>query len=116
MPSPDPGTTLAPTGTVGLPPPGPPMKTQVLEPAYFRSDPFQRTVMLDLAVAAYHGRAVGTTPPPDARPRHLRRALFAAVLAMAIGLGLWSTYLSLIESEGGRAFLGHLYATLVLPL
>lgn len=101
---------------MGQPPPSSPPKTQVLEPAYFRSDPFQRTVMLDVAIAAFHGRAVGTTPPPDARPRRTRRVLFGVVAAMALGLGLWSTYLAMIETEAGRAFLGAVYDVLASPL
>ena len=101
---------------MGQPPPTQPPKTQVLEPAYFRSDPFQRTVMLDVAVAAFHGRAVGTTPPPDARSRRARRVLFIGVAAMAFGLGLWSTYLTLVETEAGRAFLGTLYDVIASPL
>jgi hypothetical protein len=102
---------------MGQPPPTPPQpKTLLLEPAHFRSDPFQRTVMLDVAVAAYHGRAVGTTPPPHTSPRRARRVLIAAVAALAIGLGLWSTYLTMVETEGGRVFLESLYDVIASPL
>ncbi|HUS67853.1 MAG TPA: hypothetical protein VMZ28_25130 [Kofleriaceae bacterium] len=98
------------------PPPTQPPRTLLLEPAHFRSDPFQRTVMLDVAVAAYHGRAVGTTPPPDTHPRRARRVLFAMVAAVTVALGLWSTYLTLVETEGGRAFLESLYDVIASPL
>lgn len=98
------------------PPPAQPPRTQLLEPAYFRADPFQRTVMLDVAVAAYHGRAAGTTPPPATHPRRGRRVLFAIVASMALGLGLWSTYLTLVETEGGRHFLESVYDVIASPL
>jgi hypothetical protein len=93
-------------------------QTQRIEPSFFRSDPHQPTIMLDLAAGAYMGRALGTTPPP---PVHAGRrpgtALLLTMLAMtAIAIAASLTYWFLVDTEDGRLMLDALFRVIASPL
>ena len=101
---------------MGQPPPRGYQPTQRIEPAYFRSDPHQPTVMLD--VGLYLGRAAGTTPPVPRPPgRRVALTLLLTMLAMtAVAFASRATYWFLVETDTGRAWLERLLAIIAAPL
>ena len=82
-------------------PPAPP-RTQRFEPAFFRSDPYQPTVMIDVTAGPYMGRAAGTAPPPVRTGPRPGTWLLATMISMT-GLAVIAsfTYRWLVDTESG---------------